>query len=115
MHAAFRRGGCKAIDRVMKQQPAIFLKLLVLLVPREMQVEHSGTIKQMSDQQLEDAISAIRQMLAAREAKLIEGVSEPVPTPALPAPQRKRRKAEGVSATEPRTVRPRRAEEDVVS
>jgi hypothetical protein len=27
MHAAFRRGGHKAIDKVMKQQPAVFLKL----------------------------------------------------------------------------------------
>jgi hypothetical protein len=36
MHAAFRRGGRAAIDKVMKQQPAVFLKLLVLLVPREM-------------------------------------------------------------------------------
>ena len=33
MHAAFRRGGRAAIDKVMKQQPAVFLKLLVLLVP----------------------------------------------------------------------------------
>ena len=79
----------------MKNSPAIFLKLLVLLIPREMQVEHSETIKQMSDQQIEDAISAIQQMLAAREAKVIEGVSEPMPAPALPALQRKRRKAEG--------------------
>jgi len=115
LHAAFRRGGPKAIDQVMKNSPAIFLKLLVLLIPREMQVEHSETIKQMSDQQIEDAISAIQQILAAREAKVIEGVSEPMPTPALPAPQRKRRKAEGVSATESRTARPRRAEDDVVS
>jgi hypothetical protein len=52
---------------------------------------------------------------AGENAKVIEGVSEPVPTPALPAPQRKRRKAEGVFATEPRTARPRRAEDDVVS
>ena len=34
MHAAFRQGGREAIDKVMRTQPAIFLKLLVLLVPR---------------------------------------------------------------------------------
>src|SRR5262249_12118811 len=34
MHAAFRRGGRKAIEKVMRNQPAVFLKLLVLLVPR---------------------------------------------------------------------------------
>jgi hypothetical protein len=48
MHLAFRRGGRKAIDKVMKTQPAVFLKLLVLLVPREMQVEHRGGVKAMS-------------------------------------------------------------------
>ena len=42
MHAAFRRGGRAAINKVMKMQPAAFLKLLVLLVPREMKIEHSG-------------------------------------------------------------------------
>jgi hypothetical protein len=53
MHAAFRRGGRAAIDKVMKQQPAVFLKLLVLLVPREMRVEHTGGVKSMSDEELE--------------------------------------------------------------
>jgi hypothetical protein len=64
MHLAFRRGGRKAIDKVMKTQPAVFLKLLVLLVPREMQVEHRGGVKAMSDDQLEAAIEAITAMLA---------------------------------------------------
>ena len=52
----------------MKQQPAIFLKLLVLLVPRDMRVEHSGGIKAMTDEQIEAAIEAIQGMLAQREA-----------------------------------------------
>ena len=85
MHLAFRRGGRKAIDKVMKTQPAVFLKLLVLLVPREMQVEHSGGVKAMSDDQLEAAIEAITAMLAARDqsagagadAKVIEGEALP--------------------------------------
>jgi hypothetical protein len=86
MHAAFRRGGRKAIDEVMKQQPAIFLKLLVLLVPRELEVMHSQGVKAMTDQQIEDAITAIQDMLAARAgeaAEVIEGTAEPA---ALPAP-----------------------------
>jgi hypothetical protein len=90
MHAAFRRGGRAAIDKVMKQQPAVFLKLLVLLVPRDMRVEHSGTIKQMSDEEIEQAIEAIQTMLAARAgeaAKVIEGEAEVVPS--LPAPARR--------------------------
>jgi|SRR5258707_13433463 hypothetical protein len=46
MHAAFRRGGRKAIETVMRNQPAVFLKLLVLLVPREVKMEHSGGVTQ---------------------------------------------------------------------
>ena len=36
IHRAFKLGGRKAIEKVMRNQPAVFLKLLVLLVPREM-------------------------------------------------------------------------------
>jgi hypothetical protein len=91
MHLAFRRGGRKA----MKTQPAVFLKLLILLVPRQMRVEHSGGVKAMSDEQLEQGIEAITAMLAARSgesAKVIEGKVEPVPGP--PKAQRKRRKTD---------------------
>ena len=99
MHAAFRRGGRAAIDKVMKQQPAVFLKLLVLLVPREMRVEHSGGVKAMTDEQIEQAIEAIQGMLAARAAgegaKVIDAVPEPV---ALPAPSRKPRRKRGAEA-----------------
>ena len=96
MHAAFRQGGREAIDKVMRTQPAAFLKLLVLLVPREMKVEHTGGVKAMTDEQLEQGIEAIRAMLAAREAgegaKVIEGVAEPAPIPRKT--RRKRRKTD---------------------
>jgi hypothetical protein len=99
MHLAFRRGGRKAIDKVMRQQPAVFLKLLVLLVPRELKVEHAGGVKAMSDEQLEAGIEAITAMLAARDAganaKVIEAVEES-PSPGElegPKPRRTRRKA----------------------
>ena len=80
MHRAFQRGGRAAINKVMKTQPAIFLKLLVLLVPRELQLEHSGGVKGMSDEAIENAIAVIEEMLAKRageSAKLIEGRAEP--------------------------------------
>ena len=77
LHAAFRRGGRKAIDKVMKNNPAMFLKMLVLLVPREMEVMHSSVIKSMTDQQIEDAIAAIETMMAARNAKIIEHETAP--------------------------------------
>src|SRR6516164_3525711 len=86
MHRAFKLGGRKAIEEVMRNQPAVFLKLLVLLVPRDMKVEHTGGVKAMSDEEIEQAIEAIQTMLAAQageEAKVIEGTAEPA---ALPAP-----------------------------
>jgi len=44
MHAAFRQGGREAVDKVMRTQPAVFLKLLVLIVPRQMTLDHSGGV-----------------------------------------------------------------------
>src|SRR3954471_13439631 len=93
MHAAFRQGGREAIDKVMRTQPAAFLKLLVLLVPREMKVEHSGGVKAMTDEQLEAGIAAIQEMLAKRNAgaaaKVIEALPETSETPAAPGVKRK--------------------------
>src|SRR5262249_932701 len=87
MHAAFRQGGREAIEKVMRNQPAVFLKLLVLLVPREMKLEHTGGIKAMTDEQIERSIEFIKEQLARREAganaKIVEEVAEPA---ALPAP-----------------------------
>jgi hypothetical protein len=45
----FRHQGKKAIEKVARNQPAVYLKILALLVPREMKVEHSGGVKAMSD------------------------------------------------------------------
>ena len=69
------------------------MKICALLVPREMQIEHSSTIKQMSDEQIEEAIAAIQAMLDARAgdaAQVIEATAEAVP--ALPRPTRRKAK-----------------------
>jgi hypothetical protein len=83
----FRHGGPAAIAKMRKNQPAVYCKLLTLLCPRDVKVEHSGGIKAMTDEQIEQAIEFIQAMLAARAdeaAKLIEGTAEPA---ALPAPE----------------------------
>ena len=80
--ADFKKHGAAAIEKVRKTQPAAYMKICALLVPREMQIEHSGTIKQMSDEQLEAAIELIQSMLEARagdDAKVIEGTAERMP------------------------------------
>jgi hypothetical protein len=76
MQDAFDRGGQKAIDKVMTEQPALFLKMLVLLVPRELAIEHSGSIKSMTDEALEASIDALQRLIAG--GKLIEGRAEDV-------------------------------------
>jgi hypothetical protein len=90
----FRHGGPAAIAKVRKNQPAAYCKLLTLLCPRDVKVEHSGGVKAMSDEEIEQAIELIKEMLAQREAganaKVIDGVPEPVP--ALPPPSRKARR-----------------------
>ena len=82
----FRQHGKKAIEKVARNQPAVYVKILALLVPREMQIEHTNIIKQMTDEEIEQAIEAIQTMLAARDGeavKVIEGTAGPA---ALPAP-----------------------------
>ena len=83
----FRHEGKKAIEKVARNQPGVYLKILALLVPREMKVEHNGGVKAMSDEQIEEAIELIQTMLAARAgeaAKVIEGTASlprsPLPT-----------------------------------
>jgi hypothetical protein len=53
-----------------------------------MQVEHSGGVKAMSDEQVEQAIHLLREAIAKRDAaanaKMIEEKAEVVPS--LPAP-----------------------------
>ena len=81
--ADFKKHGASAIEKVRKQQPAAYMKICALLVPREMRVEHSGGVKSLSDEELERGIEMITAMLAAREAgagaKVIEASPEPEP------------------------------------
>ena len=84
----FRQGGPAAIAKVRKYQPAAYMKICALLVPKEMKLEHSGGVKAMSDEQLARSIEIIEEMIAQRDAaanaKVIEGEAEVIPS--LPAP-----------------------------
>jgi len=80
--ADFKRHGPEAIAKVCKQQPAAYMKICALLVPKELKVEHSGGAESLTNEQLDAAIAAIRDMLAKRagdDAKVIEGMAERVP------------------------------------
>jgi len=68
----FEREGPKVIAKVAKEQPAAYLKICALLVPKEMKVEPSGGVKAMSDEQLDAALDALREMLAARAGEAVK-------------------------------------------
>jgi hypothetical protein len=82
----FEAHGREAIEQCRKQSPLGYVKVLGHLVPREMQIEHSQSLKSMSDEELEATIEYVRAMLAAHagnDAKVINGGGE---LAALPAP-----------------------------
>jgi len=103
--ADFKQHGASAIEKVRKQQPAAYMKICALLVPREMRLEHTSAIKSMSDEQLEQAIEALQAMLAQQEAvanaKVIEALPEPAALPAPAKSKRKRRRTLDVVVSEP--------------
>ena len=78
------------------------------MAPREMQIEHTNRIKQMTDEEIEQAIEAIQTMLAARAAeavKVIEGTAE---LAALPAPNGPSPEAAPEATLEPTKRKPNR-------
>jgi hypothetical protein len=76
----FHRHGEKAIAKVRREQPGVWLKVIAMLIPREHKVQHSNPLKDLTDEQLEAMIEYIETSLAAqagRSVKLIEGTIEP--------------------------------------
>ena len=93
----FRKHGEKAIAKVRREQPGVYLRCLTLLIPREHKIEQSNVIKNLSDEQLEAMIEYIETLLAAQAGappKMIEGMIEPktVPATALPVLEPPKRK-----------------------
>ena len=94
----FSQHGEKAIAKVRRTQPAAYLKILALLVPREHKVEHRNPLKELTDEELEAMIEYIKTSLEAQAGgpvKVIEGMIEPttVPATALPVLEPPKRKA----------------------
>jgi hypothetical protein len=91
----FREHGQKAIAKVRRTQPAAYLKVLALLVPREHKVEYSNSLKNWTDEELEAGIDLVKQMLESRavaSGAVIEGTAKTIallPPAALERPQRK--------------------------
>jgi hypothetical protein len=89
-----QEGAIAGRPALRRTQPAAYLKILALMVPREHKVEHRNPVKDMTDEELEAAIEFIQMMLAtqAEKAKVIDGTTAVLPAPAeFEQPRRKRR------------------------
>ena len=107
----FRQHGQKAVARVRQTQPAAYLKILALLVPREHKVEHSNVIKSLSDQELETMIEYLKTSLQAQAGdsiRVIEGTIEPAAATAHVPKPTNRLMLEADTAVGPRERIPRK-------
>ena len=107
----FRQHGKKAIEKVAREQPAAYLKVLALLVPREHKVEHSNVIKSLSDQELEAMIEYLKTSLEAQAGgsiRVIEGTIEPEAATAHAPKPKNRLMIEVDTAIGPQERRPRK-------
>src|SRR2546422_4226203 len=59
----FSKHGEKAIAKMRRTQPAAYLKICALLVPKEMKLEHTNPLSSLSDEELGQALAALRAML----------------------------------------------------
>jgi hypothetical protein len=82
----FSKHGEKAIAEVRRRQPAAYLKICALLVPREHKVEHTNTYEGLSTEQIQQYIAAIQERIDRRAAGSDAMLIEAAETKALPAP-----------------------------
>jgi hypothetical protein len=111
----FRREGERAITRMAATQPAAYVKILTLLVPRELKLEQSNVVAGLSDEQLVAMIAELEERIAAKAAGRNAKVITHEEPPALPAPKRKRANLileAADTAIAPTTARYRKARRD---
>jgi Family of unknown function (DUF5681) len=76
----FEKHGEKAIARVREENPAMYLKVFAMVLPRQHKVEHTNPTESLSDEQLTLMIAELEERIARRtaggDAKLIEGTVE---------------------------------------
>jgi hypothetical protein len=72
--------------RVRRESPASYLKVCAMLVPKELEIEPSGGVKAMTDEEIERAIEMIEALIAQRDAAANAKVIEGEAVPSLPPP-----------------------------
>src|SRR5215470_18258938 len=92
MASDFEQYGLSAIKRVRSRYPAIYLKICTMMLPKEIQVKEDA-ISRLSDEQLDEYLSCVRDLVAAKRAEL-QTRGEPVDvTPAKSKPKKGARPA----------------------
>lgn len=76
LHDSWEKIGVSAIERMARDAPGDYVRVVASLVPRELLVT-TGSMDEITDVELLDAISSLRSLLTA--------------TPASPAPQGRKR------------------------
>jgi hypothetical protein len=107
----FRAHGEKAIAKVRREQPGVYLRCLTLLVPRQHAIEHTNAIKSLSDQELEAMIEYLKTALEAQAGdsiRVIEGTIEPAGATAHASKPKNRLMLEVDTAVGPRERIPRK-------
>ena len=115
----FEKHGEKAIARVREENPAMYLKVFAMVLPRQHKVEHTNPTSSLSDEQLTLMIAELEERIARRkaggDAKLVEGTveataGEATKPPVLEPPKRRpnRLMMEADTAIGPRERKPRK-------
>jgi hypothetical protein len=74
--------------------PPCWMKICALFIPKEMKLEHSALLKNLTDEQLDQAMEMVKEMLEAHagDDKVIEETAEAVALPAPAEPEPPKRK-----------------------
>jgi hypothetical protein len=76
---AWERDGKAALSHMADEDPAKFVQVCASLMPREVALEVSGPLTEMSDEELRAALQSIRQL----RASAIDGVAVDISEPAM--------------------------------
>jgi hypothetical protein len=93
--AHWQENGREILERVGREQPGVFMKVMAMLMPRELKVESTQTVVGgLPDEQLHSMIHELQERIAAKlsgeNAKVLSAEPSP-PQTKLPQPTRYRR------------------------
>jgi Family of unknown function (DUF5681) len=66
LHDDFPQFGRAVISKVREKQPAVYLKVIASILPRQFNFKHESAFDGMSNEQLDEMLGSVRRILAAR-------------------------------------------------